>query len=74
LLNVKDWAEIRRLHLAEGVPIKEIARRFGLARNTFRAAVRSADPPRSKRPATGSLFDAVEPEIRRLRAVIRGCR
>jgi hypothetical protein len=28
---VEDWAEIRRLHRAEGVPIKEIARRLLLA-------------------------------------------
>ena len=38
MLNVEDWAEIRSLHRAEGVPIKEIARRLGVARNTVRAA------------------------------------
>jgi hypothetical protein len=26
-----DWAEVRRLHRAEGISIKEIARRMGLA-------------------------------------------
>ena len=30
---MEDWAEIRRLHRAEGLPIKEIARRLGIARN-----------------------------------------
>ena len=39
-ISVEDWAEIRRLHRAEGVPIKEIARRLGIARNTVRAALR----------------------------------
>jgi DNA-binding CsgD family transcriptional regulator len=34
---VEDWAEIRRLHRAEGVLIKESARRLGIARNTVRA-------------------------------------
>jgi transposase len=68
LLNVEDWAEIRRLHLAEGVAIKEIARRLGLARNTVREAVRSATPPRYERKPTGSAVDAVEPDIRRLLA------
>jgi transposase len=68
LLNVEDWAEIRRLHLAEGIPIKEIARRLGLARNTVREAVRSSVPPKYERPAIGSAVDAVEPEIRRLLA------
>jgi hypothetical protein len=28
VISVEDWAEIRRLHRAEGVPIKEIARRL----------------------------------------------
>ena len=27
MLNVEDWAEIRRLHRAESVSIKEIVRR-----------------------------------------------
>jgi IS30 family transposase len=36
VISVEDWAEIRRLHRAEGVPIKEIARRLGIARNTVR--------------------------------------
>jgi DNA-binding CsgD family transcriptional regulator len=40
VISVEDWAEIRRLHRAEGVPIKEIARRLGIARNTVRAALR----------------------------------
>jgi hypothetical protein len=66
LLNVEDWAEIRRLYFAEKVPIKEIARRLALARNTVRAAIRSAAPPKYKRAARGSFVDAAEPDIRRL--------
>jgi hypothetical protein len=31
VISVEDWAEIRRLHRAEGVTIKEIARRLLLA-------------------------------------------
>lgn len=27
MIAIEDWAEIRRLHRSEGVPIKEIARR-----------------------------------------------
>lgn len=63
---MEAWAEIRRLYLAENVPIKEIARRLGLARNTVREAVRSCEPPRYERRSSGSAVDAVEPEIRRL--------
>jgi transposase len=68
LLTVEDWAEIRRLHLAEGIPIKEIARRLGLARNTVREAVRSASPPKYERRPSGSAVDGAEPHIRRLLA------
>jgi transposase len=66
VIDVEDWAEIRRLHRAEGMGIKAIARRLGVARNTVRDALRSDEPPRYERAGTGSAVDAVEPEIRRL--------
>jgi transposase len=66
VLEVEDWAEIRRLHLAEGVPVKEIARRLGAARNTVRAALASDKPPKYERAAKGSVADAYEPQVRAL--------
>jgi len=63
---VEDWAEIRRLRRAEGVPIKEIARRLGVARNTVRAASASDRPPSYERVSRGSIVDAFEPQIRAL--------
>jgi transposase len=63
---VEDWAEIRRLYLAEQMPIKAIARRLGLSRNTVRGAVRSVQPPRYVRAGGGSIVDAAEPAIRAL--------
>ncbi len=60
---MEDWAEIRRLHRAEGMGIKAIARRLGIARNTVREALRSDGPPRYQRRRTGSAVDAVEPAI-----------
>ncbi|NLT57209.1 MAG: IS21 family transposase, partial [Actinomycetales bacterium] len=65
---MEDWAEIRRLHRAEQLPIKEIARRLGLARNTVRSALRSVEPPRRERGPRGSSIDAFEPRIRALLA------
>jgi len=61
---VEDWAEIRRLHRAEGVPIKEIARRLGVACNTVRKALASDGPPKYVRAAKGSVVDPFEPRIR----------
>ena len=66
MLSVEDWAEIRRLHRAEGLAIKEISRRLGVARNTVRAALASDGPPRYERRSVGSVVDAVEPRIREL--------
>ena len=65
---MENWAEIRRLHRAEGVPIKEISRRLGVARNTVRAALASDRPPRYARVARGSVADAFEARIRVLLA------
>ena len=69
LINVEEWAEIRRLHLAEGMGVKAIVRRLGVARNTVRAALRSEVAPKYEREAAGSAVDAFEPAIRRLLAV-----
>lgn len=64
MLTVEDWAEIRRLHRAEGLGVKAIARKKGVARNTVRAALRSDSPPKYERTPQGSIVDAVDPEIR----------
>jgi transposase len=69
VLSVEDWAEIRRLHRSEGLPIKEIVRVLGVARNTVRAALASDGPPRYARPRKGSIVDVVEPRICELLAV-----
>lgn len=63
---MEDWAEIRRLYLAERMSIKAIARKLHLARNTVRNAVRSAQPPRYVRAGSGSIVDVVEPQVRAL--------
>jgi transposase-like protein len=63
VITVEDWAEIRRLYLAERMPIKAIAKKLGLARNTVRHAVRSVQPPRYVRAGSGSIVDEVEPRI-----------
>ncbi|MFI7699333.1 helix-turn-helix domain-containing protein, partial [Nonomuraea sp. NPDC049480] len=54
MIKVEDWAEIRRLHRAEGMPIKAIARHLGVARNTVRRALAAEEPPKYQRPGKGS--------------------
>jgi transposase len=63
---VEDWAEIRRLRRAEGMPILAIARVMGISRNTVKRALASEGPPRYQRASGGSIVDAVEPRIREL--------
>ena len=63
---MEDWAEIRRLHRAEGVSISEVARRLGIARNTVRAALSSDRPPKYERAPRPKLADGVEAQVRAL--------
>ncbi|WP_459953080.1 sigma factor-like helix-turn-helix DNA-binding protein, partial [Mycobacterium avium] len=53
MLSVEDWAEIRRLYRAEGLPIKVIARVLGISKNTVKAALASDGPPKYERPQRG---------------------
>jgi transposase len=61
---VEDWAEIRRLHRAEGLPIKTIARTLGISRNTVRTALVAEGPPKYARKPAGSAVDVFEDAIR----------
>lgn len=70
MLSVEDWAEIRRLHRAEGLGIKTIARTLGVSRNTVRAAIASDAPPKYQRKPVGSAVDAFEDAIREQLALV----
>ena len=68
MLTVEQWAELRRLHRAESVPIRELARRFGIDRNTVCSAIRADAPPRYARAARPSKLDPFKDELHRLLA------
>lgn len=68
MLTVEQWAEIRRLHVGEGMGIKAIVRELGVSRNTVRAAIRSTSPPKYTRTRRPSAIDPIEPQIRALLA------
>lgn len=63
---MEDWAEIRRLHRAEGLPIKAVARVLGISKNTVKTALASDQPPKYERRQAVSIVDEVEPRIREL--------
>jgi hypothetical protein len=62
---VEDWAEIRRLHRAEGMSSKAIVRQLGISRNTVRRALAADCPLWYQRPAKGSIVD--KDRVRELR-------
>ena len=66
MLGVERWAELRREHFVRGVSIKELARRYGIDRNTVRRALRSEAPPVYRRAPGGSKLDPFKEEIHRL--------
>jgi hypothetical protein len=72
-LSVEDWAGIRRLHFVEGLGIKTIAKRLGVARNTGRSpggvAARAARPP----PIRATLRRSWRDEHRRRRVLGSKC-
>ena len=74
MIDVEEWAEIRRLHRAEGMADQGDRPALGVARNTVRAALRAEAPPRYEREASGSIVDAVEPDVLALLREFPTCR
>jgi transposase len=72
VLKVERWAELRREHFVRGMPIKELARRYGIDRNTVRRALRSDRPPRYERPPLPSKLEPFVDEIHRLEVARAG--
>jgi transposase len=66
VVDVEQWAELRREHFVRGVSIKELMRCTGLARNTIRAALRSEAPPGFRCPERPSKLDPFKEEIHEL--------
>lgn len=48
---MSEWAEMRQMHQARGVPKKEIARRFGRDVKTVRRALARQEPPLARKAA-----------------------
>lgn len=66
MLGVEEWAEIRRLHFAERMGIKTIARCLGVSKNTVRRVVRSQEAPSYERTRKPSAVDPYVPAIHEL--------
>lgn len=69
VIRMSQWAEIREQHLVEGVPKRELARRFDVDVKTVRRAIATADPPAVRvSPPRGRVLD---PQRERIVAWLR---
>jgi transposase len=66
VVEVEQWAELRRQHFVGGKSIKELSRESGLSRNTVRRAVRSEAPPSYRRASRPGVLEPFKDEICRL--------
>jgi transposase len=66
VVNVEQWAEVRRMRFVEGLGIRAIRRRTGLHRETIRRALSSPTPPSYSRPSRGSKLDPFKDRVREL--------
>lgn len=66
MVDVEQWAELRREHFVGGKSIKRLVRETGLSKNTVRRALRSEVPPSYQRPARAGVIEPFKDEIHRL--------
>ena len=57
MVGVEQWAEVRRMHVVEGLSGREISRRTGLHRDTVARLLAAAVPPKYERRPVGSKLD-----------------
>ena len=59
VIRMSQWAEIREMHLVEGVPKRELARRFNVDVKTVRRAIATGAPPTVRSsPSRGQGLDS----------------
>jgi transposase len=57
VVDVEQWAEVRRMKRVEGLSAREISRRTGLARDTVSRLLMAETPPRYARARAESILD-----------------
>ncbi len=63
MINVDQWAEIRRLHRVEGMSIRGISQHLGVARKTVARALRMKEAPKYWRTREPSKLDSFKARI-----------
>ena len=65
MVGVEQWAQVRRLHFARRLSIREIHRWTGLHQGMIRRALSSYPPPVYRRTPAGSKLDPFKDEVHR---------
>ncbi len=64
MIRVSQWSEVRHMHLVDGIPKREIARRLGLDIKTVRRALKKEKAPMKREaPARPRLLDPYRERI-----------
>ncbi len=58
MVDVEQWAEVRRMKRVEGLSARKISERTGLARDTVAKLLAAEKPPRYERAPAGSILDS----------------
>ena len=76
MIRVSQWAEVRHMHLAEGIAKKEIARRLGLDIKTVRRALAAEQAPLTRAsPPRPFMLDPWREQVERwLKPAVEGKR
>lgn len=61
--DLRDWYTVNNMY-NKGVPIKQIARELGIARNTVKKLIKQEEEPRYSRKVTYTKIDAYKDKIR----------
>jgi hypothetical protein len=62
VVEVEQWAELRREHILAGKSIKRLVRETELSKNTTRRARRSETPPSYRRAPRQRILEPFKPE------------
>ncbi|MET3172783.1 UNVERIFIED_ORG: transposase [Arthrobacter sp. UYCu721] len=66
MIDVGEWAEIRRLHMTEGLSVREIASRLGIARKTVDRALANEQPAKYPTRSRPSIVDPYVQDMTRI--------
>ncbi|WP_426976008.1 hypothetical protein ACQCSU_14620 [Pseudarthrobacter sp. O4] len=66
MIDIGEWAEIRRLHMTEGLSVREISNRLGIAWKTVDRALANEHPAKYPTRSRPSIVDPYVQDMTRI--------